>query len=103
MIIYVSIGNSDDKLTQAQWSAFYCDVDRLLEPGYLIEIDPDLPVVPRTGLPEMSLLTWLHSELSRLAQIWNQDSIAWAQTPVTEFIKPSPTRVTQPPNLEDPT
>lgn len=28
--VYVSIGNSDDKLTQAEWAEFVADVDRLM-------------------------------------------------------------------------
>lgn len=123
MIVYVSIGNSDDRLGQALWSQFYGQVDNLLQSGSLvrqhgrwlstpdsryqnacwcIEFDPDQQVVPWFGRPDMDLLAWLQLELSRLAGEYNQDSIAWAQAPITQFIKPGPVSPHSI-RLEDPT
>ena len=92
MIVYISIGNSDDKLTQAEWATFYRETNLLLrqyghihgqwvsEPAsawqnacWCLEFDEkDRPVV-----------TW---SLATLATRYNQDSIAWAEAPKTEFL-----------------
>lgn len=95
MIVYVSIGNSDDKLTQRQWSMFYGYVDNAISAlkigkhgawasssthphqnaCWCIEVNP--------GQAQL-----LKMELARLAVKFNQDSIAWAQVSETEFIGP---------------
>jgi hypothetical protein len=93
--IYLSIGNSDDKLTQREWSMYRQDIDNLVrrwagtihgawvspsaEPWqnacWCFEWDPQ-----KTGLK----LT-----LAKYAAEYGQDSIAWAEAPVTEFITPT--------------
>lgn len=95
MIVHIAIGNSDDKLTQRQWAKFYdftdTDVrkyaDRVLgawvspatvqwqNAAWCIEITDEL------------LIEALRKNLSELARLFLQESIAW--TPgVTEFITP---------------
>jgi len=93
--VYVSIGNSDDKLTQAKWAEFYRAVALAVrhfsitvhgqwvsEPAsawqnacWCIEIDDD-----GAG--------YLRGHLGALAGTYDQDSIAWAEA-VTAFISPS--------------
>jgi hypothetical protein len=87
---YVSIGNSDDKLTQREWSAFLLRTHLLLDhhastmhgawysgPGvewqnacWCIEIHED--VAPT-----------VKGMLARLAREFRQDSIAWAEAQTT--------------------
>lgn len=91
--IYVSIGNSDDKLSQYRWSGFYRDVNMLLrreasgvhgqwvsEPAsawqnacWCVEVD-DFRVA------------MLRNRLGAIAAEYDQDCIAWAEAPKTEFI-----------------
>lgn len=92
MIVYVSIGNSDDKLTQARWAEFYRAVNLLLrsyghihgqwvsEPAsawqnacWCLEFNDD----PRHPLK---------TELTALRRTFSQDSVAWAEAPETEFL-----------------
>ena len=109
---YISIGNSDDKLTQAEWSAFVARVDTLLggplvrlhgrwfaapdvpwqSACWCIEFDPNRWIVTEWGGPDRRLLEHLHIRLAVLAHAYRQDSIAWAQAPITELIKPLPER-----------
>jgi hypothetical protein len=105
MIVYISIGNSDDKLTQAEWSEFYRRVDAAVRGGavhgawvsgsasawqnacWCIEFEPTAMVVTRAG-DECTRLEALRAGLARLAGEYNQDSIAWAVAD-TEFIQAS--------------
>lgn len=92
MIIYASIGNSDDKLTQQRWSAFatrfVAEIRQWAHPIHGVwhslpdskwqnacvcfEIDP-------------SEVDHLKQVLSRVGKQFGQDSIAWAVAE-TEFI-----------------
>lgn len=92
--VYISIGNSDDKLTQVEWASFYRETCLAIrdhavtvhgqwvsEPAsawqnacWCIEIDDD-----EAG--------FLRGELSEAVTKFRQDSIAWATTTKTEFIK----------------
>ena len=90
---YVSVGNSDDRLSQADWSAYVQQVRIMLGPRArethgewyslpdqpyqnacfcVVLADPDVPAV--------------QAELTRLREAWGQDSVAWAEAPVTQFI-----------------
>ena len=93
--IYLSIGNSDDKLTQARWSEFHglmtmyvrnrahkvygswCSIptDPWQNACIAFEMDPaEIPI--------------LKSELRDLAATFDQDSVAWAETSDTVFVGP---------------
>lgn len=94
MIVYISIGNSDDKLTQAEWSEFCGWVATSVgmfadhthgkwfsipsEPWqsacWCVEIHPDR--VERLKL-----------RLRNATIQFEQDSIAWAEVPNPEFIR----------------
>lgn len=107
--VYVSIGNSDDKLTQAEWADFYTEVDATLR-GYseavhgawtsastsrwqnanwCIEIQPDKILKIRMPYDRRDVDTesLLRERLGQLAARYRQDSIAWAEA-TTEFIAP---------------
>ena len=91
--VYVSVGNSDDKLTQEQWSGFVQQVRitfrlrarethgewySLPDQPYqnacfcVVLADKDVPLIKQ--------------ELITLRKAWGQDSVAWAEAPVTDFI-----------------
>lgn len=92
--VYISIGNSDDKLSQADWSAFRATVDQLIRRvahqvhGAWISPSADpwqnacwcVVLVPGTDI------TWLRGQLANTAKAYEQDSIAWAEAPTTEFL-----------------
>lgn len=98
-IAYISIGNSDDKLTQAEWARYFSAVafavQRAAEsPGAAVHgqwaSEPasawqnacwalQLPTNPVS-------VEHLKMRLAELAVDFRQDSIAWAVAPTTEFI-----------------
>jgi len=98
-VAYVSIGNTDNKLTQVQWAMFVDTVRRLFQDiehevqivfeGFAL---PDSPyqnacwglLLPEHRLP-VELLRW---RLARIAGLYRQDSIAWVEAAQTEFIAP---------------
>ncbi len=97
--VYVSIGNSDDKLSQSAWSGFHEEVEEVIQRAasavhgswvspstsqwqnacwcFEVTADPDLDICKRR---------WLRNRLENLAKAYGQDSIAWAETPKTEFL-----------------
>lgn len=92
MIVYVSIGNSDDKLSQAQWAQFCMDVYAVLAAEGKLRgawysasnsmyqnacwcVEIVLPVRDK-----------MMGKLMTLAEKYKQDSIAWAEAPVTRYI-----------------
>lgn len=91
--IYVSIGNSDDKLSQRDWAAFIREVTSLVE-GTADQVygwwysTSDMPwqnaVV--AFLLNAGKRDQLRAEVSRLREKYRQDSIAWAEAPRTDFI-----------------
>ncbi len=93
--VYVSIGNSDDKLTQSEWSIFYARVDSLLENVALTAQIHGRWLSPGNApwqnacwcveVPE-SAVDKLKADLANLARVYRQDSIAWAVAPETEFL-----------------
>lgn len=121
MIVYICIGNSDDKLTQAEWAQYVEAVDAALgvhrngnrwfastahrthvhgrwfaapdvpwqSACWCIEFDYDRKITLADGR-QTTVGADLHTRLAGVAQRYRQDSIAWAQAPVTELIKPPP-------------
>jgi hypothetical protein len=93
LTVYVSIGNSDDKLSQARWAMFQMDVARALT-GAGAKFHGEwhshagsmwqnacwcFEIVP-------TVAEKLKLQLGRLANAYDQDSIAWAEAPRTEFL-----------------
>lgn len=107
--VYVSIGNSDDKLTQAEWSMYYQRVDRVVRHAaatvYGAWVSPSAePFQNACWAIELTAATasadvvtrdgqvthpqaWLRDRLAELATRYHQDSIAWADA-TTTFITP---------------
>jgi hypothetical protein len=91
--VYVSIGNSDDKLSQRQWTAFSNLVRaEVRRTSHVIHGEwysaPDAPwqnacFCVEVGGGNIALLREL---LAGVCKGYGQDSIAWAEVPHTEFI-----------------
>lgn len=95
MIVYVSIGNFDDKLSQERWSAFQDAVYGavFMVPGSEVHgAWFSLPIAPFQNacwcvfLPDKEA-TDLKIRLENLAHHYEQDSIAWAEAKPTQFLK----------------
>lgn len=90
--VYISIGNSDDKLTQGEWASFVTGVRALVTVnapkvwGYWLS-SPDAPwqnMCICAEVPEGSAAA-LKAQLTDLRHNYRQDSVAWAEA-VTEMI-----------------
>lgn len=91
--VYISIGNSDDRLTQREWAAFVLQV-------HLVLIDAAKVVHgswTSASAQEWQNACWcaeipddrvdeLKDRLRYWARQFRQDSIAWAEAPETEFL-----------------
>lgn len=92
MIFYVSIGNSDDMLTQGRWSMFVHDMDVVLEEAGHIHgawfSRPDSAYQNACWCVEVvqPVVAKLQKTLTIFAQKYGQDSITWAEAPVTRFL-----------------
>lgn len=93
MTVYVSIGNSDGKLSQQDWSYFQ---ERLLwEVRKIGRVHGVWYSLPNTPFQNMCVcadvvdidMPELRTELAKLAARFRQDSIAWAEA-TTTFITP---------------
>jgi hypothetical protein len=92
MIVYVSIGNSDDRLTQAEWSAFCWQVDNLFHDVEKHGAWYSLPAAPWQNAcwcVELAIgyVDDLQAALRSLARDYRQTSVAWAVAE-TEFLRP---------------
>lgn len=102
MTVWVSIGNSDNKLTQRQWSSFCKSVETLIEHNsnvLIVAVAHSLPnsafqnahwafdmpaVVPPST--KDAVYAEIKVRLTELARLWDQNHIAWTEGD-TEFIK----------------
>jgi hypothetical protein len=100
VIVYISIGNSDDKLSQDEWASFWAQTNSMIadtademhgiwmsSPNspyqnacWCVELDEDM-------LDRDKNERLLRIGLAGLAKAYKQDSIAWAEVKETEFIK----------------
>ncbi len=96
-IVYISIGNSDDKLSQADWHRFYVTVNLAVR-GAAETVIGAWVSEPASSwqnacwaivLPPPVSREHLKMKLSEAAREFRQESIAWAVAPVTEFLAPS--------------
>lgn len=96
MIVYISIGNSDDKLTQVEWAAFWIETGRALyvKGAYFHGVwtsETNSEYQNACWCVEFSdaeyMLLAIH-DLKRLAGKYRQNSIAWAEVPETVFLTP---------------
>lgn len=91
--VYASIGNSDDKLSQREWSNFVAELAFIVD-SYADEVygwwfsKPDAPwqnaVV--AFLLDTRKTDHVRARMSKLRAAYRQDSVAWAEAPRTEFI-----------------
>ncbi len=90
---YVSAGNSDDKLSQADWAAFVQQV-RLALSGRARETHGEWYSLPDQPYQNACFcvvfadadVPLVKQELAKLREAWGQESVAWAEVPATEFI-----------------
>lgn len=93
MAVYITIGNTDDKLGQKQWSDFVKDVDDTIRMyasaihAYCFSL-PNAPWQNCVWCCEFAMSIdekCCKEDLGVLTGKYNQDSIAWAPA-VTEFL-----------------
>jgi hypothetical protein len=94
MTVYISIGNSDDKLTQKEWCLFVTAVICRIEPlaGKVHGSWFSVPFATWQNACWCLEFTDPASEkearevLREIRDEFRQDSIAWAEVPITEFL-----------------
>jgi hypothetical protein len=98
MIVYISIGNSDNKLSQAEWAAFQLDVAEVINGALAVTvIHGEWVSLARAAYRNACWcvelrdgwtgpISGLRDALHDLARRYDQDSIAWAEAPATEFL-----------------
>lgn len=97
MIVYISISNSDDKLSQADWAGFFGDTHDAINDA-AITVHGEWLSASASPYQNACWCVELHDpdafalagELGRLAAVYGQDSIAWAEVAKTEFLGASP-------------
>lgn len=102
MIVTFAIGNSDDKLPQAAWSAFVGDVIELVDQAVADGARIQFMGCSGSAAPWQNAL-WalelgpypevvrgaLRAQLADLCGKYGQDAIAWWETPRAEMIPPA--------------
>lgn len=91
--VHVGIGNSDDKLSQRDYSAYIAAVDTTVRfycgrfLGWWFSA-PDAPWQNATVEFTISVaqVEKLRHELTEVRTRYRQDSLAWTQAPTTEFV-----------------
>jgi hypothetical protein len=90
--VYVTIGNSDDKLTQSDWATFHGAVDNVIRRaahrihGAWVSPSTDPWQNACWCIELVEGVVWLRGQLANLAKAYEQDSIAWAEAPKVEFL-----------------
>lgn len=93
--VYVSIGNSDDRLTQAEWSEFYVTTTLAIRTATgFTQMHGQWVSEPASAWQnacwcfeiEEDMAWFLKKDLASLAQQYRQDSIAWADVRMTLFL-----------------
>ena len=94
--MYVSIGNSDDKLSQQQWCTFVWVVDTVIREharvvhGYWLSESSSMWQNACWCFEVEAMSGWdLRDRLRETAGKFSQDSIAWAEVSATEFLAPA--------------
>ena len=99
MIVYISIGNSDDKLSQEHWARFIERVDEVVD-GVYATVHGRWYSSPRSPFQNacwcvefvvdaVATVRRVRRALRQLASDYQQDCIAWAVAE-TEFLTPDP-------------
>lgn len=92
MIVYISAGNSDDKLTQRDWALLQTRI--VNEIRQLAHIHGNWYSAPHAAFQNMCVCAemteasagMLKATMAELASQFRPDSIAWAEVPSTEFL-----------------
>lgn len=91
--VYATIGNSDDKLSQREWAAFVADVRRVLaEEAETTHGEwfsaPDTPWQNACWCVEIPAyrLARARHRVGKLAPVYRQESIAWAEVAAVEML-----------------
>ncbi|WP_055477593.1 hypothetical protein [Sphaerimonospora mesophila] len=93
LTVYVSIGNSDDKLAQREWAAFVNEIDTTVR-THAAEMYGhwfSAPAVPWQnccwciGIHQHEVDS-LRAALTEIRTAYRQDSVAWAPVSETDFI-----------------
>lgn len=99
-MIYVSIGNSDDKLEQRRWAMFVREVDRAIQQA-AAQVHGQWFSAPNAEFqnacwgfelrePQDDRRQGLRVVLALIARQFNQDSIAWADATVSMVLAAGP-------------
>lgn len=106
-VVYISIGNSDDKLSTVEWEDLWEAVARLIDRFVESEAAPGACIVGSwmshpdswwvnacwaVAIPATvadAAVMDLRAGLRAAAQAFRQDSIAWAMCPNTDFLTPA--------------
>lgn len=91
--VYVSIGNSDDKLSQMEWMGLQCDVDLAIQRA-AAHVHGVWYAHPTSGWQNMCVgfevgrarSRALRDELTVIRMRYRQDSVAWVEAASTEFV-----------------
>jgi hypothetical protein len=92
--VYVSIGNSDDKLTQDNWRSYQLQVRAELR-THATQVHGEWYSAPTAQYQNACFCVVLRDRdraelvkmhLSEIRENFRQDSVAWAEAPVTDFI-----------------
>ena len=92
--IYVSIGNSDDKLTQDEWRSYQLEVRAFLRKHaeqvhgewYSTPISQYQNACFCVVLRDGDKAEFVKMQLAEVRERYRQDSAAWAEAPVTLFV-----------------
>jgi hypothetical protein len=92
--VFIQIGNTDNKLTQQEWSHFILDtklaMKRLAKEIHFMGFsEPDAPWQNACWcvvFHDDDFANAARSELQLIAVKYSQESIAWSPAPTTEFI-----------------
>jgi hypothetical protein len=92
--VYVSIGNSDDKLTQDEWRDYQLQVRAYLR-THAQQVHGEWYSTPTSKYQNACFCVVLRDGdraelvkmgLAEIRESFRQDSVAWAEVPVTNFI-----------------
>ena len=92
-VVYISVGNSDDKLSQAEWSSYVVEMTvRVASVGHVHGSWSSNPVGPYQNacwcveFRNAAEIAEAREVATEIRRKWRQDSVAWAVVPETEFI-----------------
>lgn len=94
MTVYVSIRNNDDRLTQAEWHLYVSDARSILRmfavrfhgSWFSLPDDPEQDACWCVEFESADRQRLAKVELVRLLVRFRQDSITWAEAPMTESL-----------------